>query len=202
MEAVTLAPGISQYEFPEKLAKNIIELMSQLSESEWVKSGIGDNSDQEQTYRTSQTIDFGKRLPFWDDEVRRITTPVLNHYSGEHQDAQISQDEGFNLLRYGVSNKYDFHADACWNVYRTVSILVYLNPADYEGGATYFKHFDLSVKPEKPSIVVFPSNYAYLHASMPVTEGQKFILVNWMNDLPRGLGPATFYEICRVMGRI
>jgi predicted 2-oxoglutarate/Fe(II)-dependent dioxygenase YbiX len=202
MESVTLAPSVLQYEFPEKLAKNLMELMSQLSESEWVKSGISNDDNKDQDYRTSQTIEFGKRVPFWDDEVRRITTPILNDYSEKYQDALISQDEGFQLLRYGISNKYDFHSDGAWSVYRTVSMIVYLNPSEYEGGETYFKHFDLKVKPETPSVVVFPSNYAYLHAAMPVIEGQKFILVNWMNDLPRGLGPNTFYDMCRVMGRI
>ena len=201
MEHTVLGPAVYQYEFPEKLAKSILEVASQLSASEWEKSGISHNDDKDQEVRTSQNIAFGNRLPFWDDEVRRITTPAINHYSELHKEA-VTQDEGFNLLRYNISNKYDFHADGCWNTYRNVSILVYLNPSEYECGETFFKYFDLKVKPEKPAIVIFPSNYAYLHAAMPVTEGQKFVLVNWMNDLPRGLGAGTFYEICRIMGRL
>jgi predicted 2-oxoglutarate/Fe(II)-dependent dioxygenase YbiX len=201
MEPIILGPAVYQYEFPEKLAKNIIETASQLSESDWVKSGISHMDVKEQEVRTSKNVSLGERFPFWDGEVRRLSTPAIDAYSAAHNE-RITQDEGFNLLRYGVSNKYDFHADGCWDTYRNVSILIYLNPSEYEGGETFFKHFDLKVKPEKPAMVIFPANYAYLHAALPVTEGEKYVLVNWMNDLPRGLGAGTFYEICRIMGRL
>jgi len=142
MEPTILGPAVYQYDFPEKLAKNILEVSAQLSESEWEKSGISHNDDKDQDVRTSKNIAFGARLPFWDDEVRRITTPAINHYTETHKEV-VTQDEGFNLLRYNVSNKYDFHSDGGWNTYRNVSILVYLNPSEYEGGETFFKYFDL-----------------------------------------------------------
>jgi len=202
MEPTILAPAIYQYELPEKLAKNIVDMTSQLLDEEWVKSGISHSNDTEQEIRTSQTIDFGQRLPFWNDEVRRHSVPAIIDYANKHQEPIPAQDEGFNLLRYKASNKYDFHADGCWSTYRTISCIIYLNPSEYEGGETYFKHFDLKLKPEKPSIIVFPSNYAYLHAAMPVTSGEKFVLVTWMSDLPPGLNPGSFYDICRVMGKV
>ena len=29
-----------------------------------------------------------------------------------------------------------------------------------KGGGTYFVHFDENIKPKKPALVLFPSNYA------------------------------------------
>jgi hypothetical protein len=202
MEPTILAPGVYQYDLPEKLAKNIVEMTLQLSNDEWKQSTLSHAEDLVQEIRTSQSLNFGERLPFWNDEVRRHSVPAIIDYAGTHLEPVPHHDEGFTLLRYKESNKYDFHADASWNTYRTISCIIYLNPSEYEGGETYFKHFDIKVKPEKPAIVVFPSNYAYLHAAMPVTSGEKFVLVTWMSDLPPGLNPGSFYDICRVMGKV
>ena len=201
MEHTRLAPAINQYPFPKELANSLVEVSKQAPPAVWIKSGIGHNEDLEQQIRTSQNLDMREIFPFWDDEVRKLTTPAINHYSTMY-DSPITQDEGFGLLRYGVTNKYDFHADASWSMYRTSSILVYLNPTEYTGGETFFKHFDIKVKPEEPSIVVFPANYAYLHAALPVTEGEKFVLVNWMNDMPRGFNPVIMHDLARMTGRL
>lgn len=199
MEHKQLGVGIYQYDLSEVLAKNIVEMCNQTSSIVWEKSGVGHNEDPHQEIRTSQNIRFPEVFPFWDEEVRKHTTPAINHYAQEHK-IVISQDEGFNLLRYGTTQKYDFHADSNWDIYRTASILVYLNPGEYEGGATHFKYFDLKVKPEKPAIVVFPANYAYLHAAMPVTSGQKYVLVSWMNDMPRGMHPGILHALSKATG--
>jgi hypothetical protein len=201
MEHTVLAPAINQYPFPKELANSIVEMAKQTPKNVWAKSGIGHEDDVEQTIRTSKSLNMREIFPFWDDEVRKITVPAINHYSKVYE-SPITQDEGYNLLHYGVNNKYDFHADAGWGMYRTTSILLYLNPTDYEGGETFFKEFDIKVKPSEPSIVLFPSNYAYLHAALPVTEGEKVVLVSWMNDMPNGFGPGTMYELARLTGRL
>lgn len=201
MNYTQLAVGIYQYDFPEDLAKNLVEVARQANDAVWKKSGIGSDGDLDQSYRTSRGLNMPEVFPFWDDEVRKFTVPAINHYSSDFE-ASISQDEGFNMLHYKVSNKYDYHSDSDWTNYRTVSCLVYLNPSDYEGGETHFKKFDIKVKPEKPALVVFPSNYSYLHASLPVTEGEKYILVSWMNDMPTGFAPSIMRTLAGLTGRL
>jgi predicted 2-oxoglutarate/Fe(II)-dependent dioxygenase YbiX len=199
MEHKELAVGIWQYDFPESVAKNIVDMVAQSKSLPWIKSGIGNDDMQDQDVRTSQTISLDESLPFWAQEVRKTLTEAINDYSG-YFNAPVNQDEGLNLLRYRESNKYDYHSDGAWSIYRTSSALVYLNPSEYEGGATHFKHFDISVKPEKPAIVLFPSNHTYLHAAMPVTEGEKYVLVTWMNDLPVGWDPGILNHLARATG--
>ena len=36
------------------------------------------------------------------------------------------------------------------------------------------------VKPDTPSLVLFPSNYAYSHTALPVDSGTKYALVTWL----------------------
>jgi predicted 2-oxoglutarate/Fe(II)-dependent dioxygenase YbiX len=102
-------------------------------------------------------------------------------------------------LKYTPGGWYDTHIDASWQTYRVASMLVYLNPLDYEGGETWFPHYDLKVKPLEPSLVLFPSNYMYEHQAMPVKNGEKFVLVTWMNDLPRYFHSRTLDYVSRSM---
>lgn len=201
MNYTQLAVGVYQYEFPEDLAKNLVEVARQADDKVWQKSAIGTHAEVDQDYRTSRGLNMPEIFPFWDDEVRKHTVPAINHYSSDFE-TSISQDEGYNMLHYKTSNKYDYHSDSDWCTYRTVSCLVYLNPSEYEGGETHFKKFDIKVKPEKPATVVFPSNYAYIHAALPVTEGEKFILVSWMNDMPIGFAPSIMHTFAGLTGRL
>jgi len=188
-----LAIGINQYEIPEDLADNIIRSCKESTSNIWNKSVLS-HQDSGQDIRTSSDFNLDSVFPELAKTLKHYVDWAVQGYCNEYQ-ISVTQSEGLDLLRYESGQKYDFHYDTDWHYYRTVSILVYLNPAEYSGGETHFKHFDVKVKPEKPSIVVFPSSYAYLHSALPVISGEKFIVVSWMNDLPIGIKPDSFYLI-------
>jgi len=197
MEYEILAPAIFLYEFPESLSKDLVNLLNE--DLDWKKSGVGVGGDQDQQIRTSKSFPFEQEMPLAADKVKSIMIQCVNHYM-EHHNIMVTQDEGLDLLRYEPSNKYDYHIDSDWRMYRTVSMLIYLNPTEYEGGETHFKHFDVNVKPEYPSIVVFPSNYAYEHSAKPVTSGVKYVLVTWGNDLPHRMSHLIMANIAASVG--
>jgi predicted 2-oxoglutarate/Fe(II)-dependent dioxygenase YbiX len=199
MQYTELAPGIYQYVFPESLAKDLVNIFETDERVDWNKSAIG-HGVQEQEIRTSQEYSFEQEMPISAGRVKQEFVKCVDHYCKVF-DLSIMQDEGLSLLKYSGEGKYDFHADADWRMYRVLSGLIYLNPQDYEGGETYFKHFDLSVHPDKPSIVLFPSNYVYLHCAKPVTSGIKYILVTWGNDLPPGFSHRIMNNIAASVGR-
>lgn len=188
-----LAVGIESYEIPGDLAEYVIQTSKALPDSQWTKSVLG-HTDSGESIRTSSGINIDTIIPNLIAPIRNHVDAALQHYKGKYE-ITVTQNEGLDLLRYGVTEKYNFHYDGDWEYYRTVSLLIYLNPAEYSGGETEFKYFDLKVKPDKPSIVIFPSNYAYMHAALPVTQGEKFIIVSWMNDLPIGMDPGIMYTI-------
>lgn len=183
MDHIELGPAIYQYEFSKMLAKDLVNLFETDKNINFIKSGVGVGNNKEQEIRTSEEYSFEEQLPISASMVKKKFVECVDDYCSKF-DLRITQDEGLGLLKYSGEGKYDFHADSDWTMYRVLSALIYLNPQDYEGGETYFKHFDLSVHPEEPAIVLFPSNYAYLHSAMPVTKGTKYILVTWANDLP------------------
>ena len=89
--------------------------------------------------------------------------------------------EEYNMLRYSGGDHYKAHYDSNTSIGRAISAICYLND-DYEGGELEFVNFGITIKPEKGTLILFPSNYAYTHIAHPVTKGTKYALVTWIRD--------------------
>ena len=95
--------------------------------------------------------------------------------------------EQIQLGRYGLGGHYDWHKDTTIpdqndNHQRKLSFSLILNsPAEHVGGAFKFKDLEEWQQPklEKGSIIVFPSFLE--HRVEPVTEGERFSAVTWVN---------------------
>jgi hypothetical protein len=86
--------------------------------------------------------------------------------------------EAFNFVKYeGSGTHFNIHADHGPAYNCTVSAVIYIND-DYEGGDIKFPRLDnLVYKPKVGDIAVFPSNYIYEHASLPMVSGTKYCVV-------------------------
>jgi hypothetical protein len=86
--------------------------------------------------------------------------------------------EAFNFVKYeGAGTHFNIHADHGPAYNCTVSAVIYIND-DYEGGDLKFPRLDnLVYKPKVGDIAVFPSNYIYEHASLPMESGIKYCVV-------------------------
>jgi hypothetical protein len=86
--------------------------------------------------------------------------------------------EAFNFVKYeGAGTHFNIHADHGPAYNCTVSAVIYIND-DYIGGDLKFPRLDnLVYKPKVGDIAVFPSNYIYEHASLPMESGTKYCVV-------------------------
>ncbi len=86
--------------------------------------------------------------------------------------------EAFNFVKYeGEGKHFNIHADHGPAYNTTVSAVIYIND-DYEGGEIQFPRLDGYVhKPRVGDIAIFPSNYIYEHASLPMKSGTKYCVV-------------------------
>lgn len=84
--------------------------------------------------------------------------------------------EAINFVRYEVGQHFQVHSDDGFSYSCTVSSVGYFND-NYEGGEIWFPQQDITFKPEKGDIILFPSNYMYSHASLPVIDGVKYSAV-------------------------
>jgi len=86
--------------------------------------------------------------------------------------------EAFNFVKYeGAGTHFNIHADHGPAYNCTVSAVIYIND-DYVGGDLKFPRLDnLVYKPRVGDIAIFPSNYIYEHASLPMESGTKYCVV-------------------------
>lgn len=86
--------------------------------------------------------------------------------------------EAFNFVKYeGEGKHFNIHADHGPAYNCTVSAVIYIND-DYEGGEIRFPRLDgYTLTPRVGDIAVFPSNYIYEHASLPMQSGTKYCVV-------------------------
>lgn len=192
-------PGVMSFDFPQDLADSIVSFARTGPQDIWTDSSILDFYGQ-QSLRTSMDCNFDYNFPpSLTERTNEIINTYIKTYNSSYRFANINQTESLGILRYGPGKWYDTHCDAHWKVYRVVSMLVYLNPKEYVGGETWFPHFDLQIKPDKPSVIFFPSNYIFEHQAMPVQEGEKMVLVTWMNDLPKPLHQESLKHLAQAI---
>lgn len=98
--------------------------------------------------------------------------------------------EPCSVLRYQAGQFYKRHVD---NILlssrfqeveqgiptRDISVVGYLNER-FKGGETYFDRQDIKVTPETGAVLVFPSYFTHPHASLTVTEGEKYAFTSWL----------------------
>ena len=122
------------------------------------------------TEKNSELLDMHK-------SVYDIVKSCVDDYAA-YWGINVVYYEAFNFVKYeGEGKHFRIHADHGPAYNTTVSIVVYLND-DYEGGELYFPRLDnLVYKPKMGDVVIFPSNYIYEHASLPMKSGTKYCVV-------------------------
>ena len=89
----------------------------------------------------------------------------------------------YQIIKYNPGDEYPKHYDGPTKTGRHISVILYLND-DYAGGELHFPLHDITIKPKKGQMIMFPSNYAYQHCALPVQSGTKYAIVTWLHDRP------------------
>lgn len=148
------------------------------------------------TFRKTHTIDITPRKAQLVGWMREAYGKVVQQIF----QAPVEWFEVPCVLRYGIGEMYASHSDSenvdrevnRWyrGVDRDVSAVLYLNDG-YVGGGIKFNRFNYVYQPKAGDLVLFPSNNAYLHESLPVESGVKYALVSWgaVKGTPRVQAP-------------
>lgn len=134
--------------------------------------------------------EHNKNLYDMHERAFRAIKPNVDDY-GMYWGVGINFFEAFNFVKYdGKGTHFKIHADHGPAYVTTVSVVAYVND-DYLGGELYFPRFNLTLKPKKGDVMVFPSTYIYEHASNDMIEGTKYSIVIMTDYNNRG-GLRTF----------
>jgi predicted 2-oxoglutarate/Fe(II)-dependent dioxygenase YbiX len=161
----------------EKICDKIVERSSPEDFVPAMTGAEGDISDTRKSYRKILTNDF-------ETNVFMAVGKILNSYIQDHLDFISSgSDTGYEHLLYKGEEKgeYKIHVDHYKDSPRILSCSIILNN-DFKGGELSFFEEKNNIKfsPKKGSAIVFPSNFCFPHAVLPVTEGNRHSIVTWI----------------------
>jgi len=160
------------------------ETESDWSELNWGGSSVGNG--QATAYRSSLScslIPLMKPYPetelskFFTDKIRTPIEMVTEDYRSEFL-IPTAFHEAYQLLKYMEGSEYRPHWDHAPDNRRVYSMVSFLSTPE-EGGQLEFPYFDLTIEAKCGRVVVFPSNFPYIHIAHPVTAGIKYSLVTW-----------------------
>jgi len=87
-------------------------------------------------------------------------------FLGQHSDTSADYAYGFEHPRDQLATR------------NTLTALVYFND-DFTGGEHYFNYLDITYKPNKGDILMFPSNFIAAHEIKPITSGSRYSYLGW-----------------------
>ena len=171
----SLKTYIKQYSsfVPADLCDQIVEYTHQYPDR-WDRAAtVGEDSND----RVCDTWDV-RSSDYIDNTIFKYVTEACGAYVNEFPNFDISQDTGYQILRYRPGGKYDYHTDQHVDYNREVTIIVNLND-EYTGGNLCHLKDSCITKMGKGDIIIFPSNFTYPHRITPVTSGIRYSVVTW-----------------------
>ena len=147
---------------------------------------------------TKKTLDFAQTADTFSEEQRQVYNEfdkkiyesmkvAVSMYVEKYDWIQRCPnmiDTGYLWQGYKKGEGYyKEHIDGeCWSPHvadRILAIVAYVNTLE-EGGETYFRHQDVSVKPIKGSVAIFPTHWSYPHQAMVPMSSDKLILSSFV----------------------
>jgi len=135
----------------------------------------------------------------WLDNIYEPELEWIKDFISKATNTPIENQESIHIVRYTVGGEYKEHHDWFYeddvahrneigsSGNRTHSFLIYLNN-DFEGGETEFPKLETTVQPEIGKGVMWINKQDgiclddSLHAGLPVTNGEKWILIVWVRE--------------------
>lgn len=134
-------------------------------------------------YDPFRETDYSNPTSTFYGELGKIFYSSFNPVERDYMDyygVNFSTHYSWDILKYGIGQKFTNHIDDHPDYPRRVSTVYYMND-NYQGGIIHFPRLNISFKPGANQMIVFPSNYIYNHSVSPVTEGTRYAVVSWIN---------------------
>jgi predicted 2-oxoglutarate/Fe(II)-dependent dioxygenase YbiX len=150
------------------------ELIALSEEGNWRNGTAGEQVNHKVRITDVHDMDSKTELH---GEVLQVIIDGINQYSKHYKGCNISQGENLRVARYPDGGFYSLHSDSARGG-RTLSAVLFLND-DFEGGQLRFENQDVTIEPKEGMLVLFPSNFIYIHECLPVKDGNKYCVVSW-----------------------
>lgn len=181
---------VRRYKAKSEAVSSVLRLANNLPESSWSDAVIMGELDKNSPGRIEKTVRDCKEFTIMpssevDALLYEVFTEALQNYITDMGDlatyiiqAGIAQDEGYFLLKYTPGGEYTMHIDASIRMHRTLTAILLLND-NFTGGELAFPISGLEVKLKPGEIIIFPSNFVFIHTVYPVKSGIRYAVVTW-----------------------
>lgn len=186
VSGIEVAPFIHVY---DNAIDNCQEIIDLCLEQEWsfaslstaandfVRSGGPDDAKNIKYFDIIPTVKVDPKW-FW---LLRSMWQRAEKYGAENK-AEFSWVESLRILHYAAGqDSHNEHYDSYGHDRRVVSGVLFLNDVD-EGGEIIFPKFNVSIQPKAGRFVIFPSNFAWHHDTMPPISNEKFCIAVWFTN--------------------
>jgi len=102
----------------------------------------------------------------YSEYIEPVRQAVHSHYS-PHYGINLEFEEATNFVKYTEGQHFELHPDHGFSYCAVTSTIGWLNDG-YEGGELVLPNMDIKFTPEAGDLMVFPSNYPYVHKSLPI----------------------------------
>jgi len=147
---------------------------------------IGQAEDVEQSIKRSTDLRISGR-DNWKDIDKKLfesLSKALNQISAEFPFFAVNRfrDMGYQLQRTNAGEFYHWHIDGGPGEFsqRQLVAIWYLNDVEGPGGTTDFAIQDVSVKPQRGKMVLFPPFWTHIHRNAMLEQGVKYIATTWV----------------------
>lgn len=169
---------------PDKLCNDILKQYK--NSNEWEDTKIGKQEIRKETRNCTRisislnkTIEKNKNVrKKIDDDIFNCAKKAIKKYNEKFKHTYISEDTGYDLLKYEKGGFYIQHVDSATGAPRTVSCSFILNN-NFKGGDFSFFNNSITYSLKKGSAILFPSNFLYPHSVLPVLNGTRYAIVTW-----------------------
>lgn len=168
-------------EIHDNVINNCKEIINFCNKYTWERSLVHQNNEEKKdNLRTSSSI-FLPFLSYSNPEIifnmNKTIWKLLNNY-GIKWSFSFSNIENVSIQKYEIGEYYAAHCDDGPSVSRLVSAVLYLNTV-HDGGRTIFPHFNLAVEALEGRVVIFPSNFIYMHEAESPKSNIKYAASYW-----------------------
>ena len=160
-------------EFYYDVIDNPDELIEKINQYTWTKPENVKTEDRSNSVIYLQDKELQK-------DIFEIINKSINSFLETYRNLYFLPELTYftiEALKYEPGEKYVMHYDdgSKHVSNRVTSCVIYLND-NYEGGEIEFANFDIKIKPIKNSMVLFPSNYPYMHIAHQVNSGVRYAI--------------------------
>lgn len=184
MKMSNLSHFIRIYEkvIPEKLCDDLIELLKTSSNKHY--------QDSDYLRREEVSLNINHQPELFQN-LKGVIQQTYQIYKNDIGPTSMNLYQA-NTLEFPVivgykpteknNELFHDHADA-WHFdssSRQISVIMYLSDVK-EGGGTYFSNLDTRVNPVKGRILIFPSNFMFMHRAEPPISDIKYAGIAWIH---------------------